>query len=164
VSAEGDFRVRPARSTDLKAVGRLLVEVFVGEGYSSPDAAQRLEDVESLARSGQLLLAEGPEGELVGVVLLVTGGANARLAGSDEAEVRLLATRPGVRRRGVGGALMRGCVELAAQIGSCRLVLWTQPSMESARSLYEGFGFTRAPARDWTAPSGRQMLVYERDL
>ncbi|MDQ6742158.1 MAG: GNAT family N-acetyltransferase [Candidatus Dormibacteraeota bacterium] len=104
------------------------------------------------------------DGEPVGAVLLVPAGDTARLAAPGEAEVRLLATRPGVRGRGVGSALMRECVELARQAGIRRLVLWTQPSMGSARRLYEALDFERAPSRDWAAGPGRPMLVYQKDL
>jgi ribosomal protein S18 acetylase RimI-like enzyme len=163
-SGRPGFRVRPAEATDQAAIGRLLVEVFVGEGHSPPSAAGRLEDGESLSRSGRLLMAELDDGEPVGAVLLIPGGDTARVAGPGAAAVRLLATRPAVRGRGAGHALMRECIALARQTGIRRLVLWTQPSMGAARRLYEALDFERAPTRDWTAGPGRRMLVYQKDL
>jgi hypothetical protein len=55
-------------------------------------------------------------------------------------------------------------LELARQAGIRRLVLWTQPSMGSARRLYEALDFERAPSRDLAAGPRRPMLVYQKDL
>jgi len=45
------------------------------------------------------------------------------------------------RRRGIGSALMRGCVEWGRQRGLARLTLKVFPHNHAARALYAKFGF-----------------------
>ena len=67
-----------------------------------------------------------------------------------EAEFRTLAVAPAGRGRGVGTALVRECIDRARALGRRRVVLSTQPMMHAAHRVYERFGFTRAPERDWS--------------
>jgi ribosomal protein S18 acetylase RimI-like enzyme len=154
-------RIRGARAAEFEAVGELLVGAFVGEDHSQPDRSARLRDVYAHAAIGEVLVAEGPGGDLLGSVLLVPGGPDARVAAAGEMEVRLLATRPEAQRQGVGRALMNECILRASERGSRRLVLWTRESMRGARRLYERLGFMRAPGRDWPDSDGKHLLVYE---
>lgn len=87
---------------------------------------------------------------LAGTVTLVLDGPYAELADptAGEAEFRMLAVAPHLRRRGVAEALVGSCLERARAAGRTRMVLCTQPSMLAAQHLYARVGFRRAPERD----------------
>jgi ribosomal protein S18 acetylase RimI-like enzyme len=154
--------VRPALPSDHEAVARIIVDVFIGEGYTSPAMVDRLRDVAAWAGGLDLLVAvDSGSGEVVGTASLIGPDRPlAQIAGDGEAEVRLLATRADTRARGVGGALVRECIERATRLGCGRLVLSTQTRMTAAHRLYGRFGLERMRERDWIAASGRRMLVY----
>ena len=86
-----------------------------------------------------------------------------RLATTDERELHLLCVQPGVRRSGVGRALIREALARAHADGASGVVLWTQPTMHAAQRLYERCGFRRDPAADFTAAS-RTFAVYRLSL
>ena len=50
---------------------------------------------------------------------------------------------PGVRRRGVGRALLEAAREFAASTGAVRLVLSTAATNHEARALYVAFGYKK---------------------
>ena len=78
------------------------------------------------------------------------GPVRRRRPRTGEAEFRTLAVAPAGRGRGVGTALVRECIDRARALGRSRVVLSTQPMMHAAHRVYERFGFTRAPERDWS--------------
>ncbi|SDD14609.1 GNAT family N-acetyltransferase [Glycomyces harbinensis] len=83
------------------------------------------------------------DGEPVGSVLCVS-------AGGTTAKLRLLWVEPSARGKGVGGLLVRRCVEFARSAGYTDLTLWTTSMLEPARRLYRDAGFTltsEEPAR-----------------
>ena len=43
-------------------------------------------------------------------------------------------------------------------------MLSTQPTMHAAHRIYERFGFTRAPERDWSPVNDLPCCVYELEL
>lgn len=140
--------------------------MYVREGYSPGSATGLLQDVRRRATHTVILVAEmAGSAEIVGAVSLArAGGPFAQIATADEAEVRLLATAPEARGRGVGEALMHGCIDLARAAGAARLVLSTQLTMVAAQRLYARLGMRRVPGRDWVSPHGDTRLVYELEL
>lgn len=108
--------------------------------------------------------APGPH--LAGTVTLVLDGPYAELADptAQEAEFRMLAVVPQLRRRGVAEALVRACLERARAAGRTRMVLCTQPSMLAAQRLYDRLGFRRAPERDLRPVPDVQLWAYTLPL
>jgi ribosomal protein S18 acetylase RimI-like enzyme len=76
----------------------------------------------------------------------------------------MLAVARAARGTGVGEALVRHCVARARELGLSGVALSTQPSMRSARRVYERVGFTRAPERDWEPVPGVSLLGYHLRL
>jgi ribosomal protein S18 acetylase RimI-like enzyme len=164
----GGMKVRPAAPNDYFDIGHLLVQVFVGSGFTPEDGTSRLRDVEGRVGSGSALwvATDRPAAgaRLMGVVGLVPSEAAGHdMAKRGEGEVQLLAVDPTCRGRGVGEELLRVLIEAARQRGIPRLVLATQPSMTAAQRLYERVGFRRMPERDWSRRNVPR-LAYVLDL
>lgn len=140
----------------------LLMEVFVGEGYTDPAAGEKAFTTEAIRERGELWIAT-VDGAVAGTVLLVEPGSRFRqIAEAGELEVHLLAVAPPFRRAGVGDALLREIFQEAGSRSAKSLVLSTQPGMVAAQQLYRKLGFDRAPARDWTRADGRRFLAFVR--
>src|SRR5579862_6961655 len=65
----------------------------------------------------------------------------------DELHINNLAVLPAFRRRGVATALLTRVLSDAAALGAARATLEVRKSNETARLLYERFGFTVAAVR-----------------
>ena len=159
------IEVRDARAEEYAAAGDLVAEVYGAEGFADAPYLAVLRDAGRRAAEADLLVATDRAGRILGTVTYAPGGtAWADIAGADEAEFRMLAVAPGARRHGVGGRLVRACVERARAQGKRRLVLSSQPTMDSAHHLYERLGFVRAPERDWSPEPGLNLRVYAMEL
>ncbi|MBK7752244.1 MAG: GNAT family N-acetyltransferase [Flavobacteriales bacterium] len=143
----------------------LLKQVYVGEGYTSSDRAEAFMRRATFEEGGDLLLAHGAAGAVVGVVLhLHTNGPLGQVARDGEAEFRMLAVAPEARGKRIGEALVRACIERAMNDGARAVVLWSQPTMPAAHRLYERLGFVRAPERDQEDVRGFTRLVFRKSL
>jgi ribosomal protein S18 acetylase RimI-like enzyme len=163
------FTIRAARPEDHERLGDLTAAAYLDDGLldSGADDPYRevLRDVARRAEHTDVLVAVDPAGVVLGGVAFVAGpGPFADVARDDEAEFRTLAVVPSGRGRGVGTALVRECIDRARALGRRRLVLSTQPTMHAAHRVYERFGFTRAPERDWSPIGDLQLQVYELEL
>ncbi|MFY1678727.1 MULTISPECIES: GNAT family N-acetyltransferase [unclassified Streptomyces] len=166
-----DIDIRRASPAEHLALGEITTQAYLVDGHldfgSEDPYLSKLRDVAGRADSAEVLVAVDGAELLGGVTLALAGGPMAELATEGEAEIRMLATTPAARRRGVGEALVRACLESARESGRLRVVLSTQPSMHAAHRLYERLGFVRAPGRDWNPlpeRDGFRLIVYETSV
>jgi ribosomal-protein-alanine N-acetyltransferase len=83
---------------------------------------------------------------------------------ADEVHINNLAVRPQCRNRGYGSALLRHVLAEAAREGARRATLEVRRSNESARRLYERFGFRIAGIRrDYYSHPTEDALILWRD-
>ncbi|MET4922754.1 GNAT family N-acetyltransferase [Streptomyces sp. PSRA5] len=165
-----DFTIRAAEPAEYDTLGEITARAYLDDGLldfgdGDPYLAT-LRDVAARAEGAEVLVAVGGDGHLLGGVAHVSGpSAWADLAGDGEAEFRMLAVAPAARGRGVGGALVRACVDRARATEGCvRVRLSTQKSMTGAHRIYERLGFVRTPERDWSPVPGLSLLTYSLEI
>jgi GNAT superfamily N-acetyltransferase len=128
------------------------------------DYAATLPDTAARVAQGELLVAVDSAGSVVGTVTLyLTPQPTSGHWRTDDAVIRFLAVLPGHRGEGIGGALLRECLERAAAAGCRRLALQTTPPMIAAIHMYERSGFYRDTAGDMVAGSF-VLHGYAKDL
>ncbi|WP_432054172.1 GNAT family N-acetyltransferase [Streptomyces sp. bgisy022] len=172
-----DITIRHALPAEYPTLGAITARAYLDDGlldFGESDAyLGELRDVAKRAAAAEVLVAvqgdPSPGGRVLGGVTFVPrGGPMANLAGSGEAEIRMLAVDRAARGRGTGEALVRACVDRARALEGCvRVVLSTQRSMHAAHRIYERLGFVRAPHRDWNPlphVDDIQLLSYELTL
>ncbi|WP_350348374.1 N-acetyltransferase [Agromyces sp. G08B096] len=131
--------IRAESRTDLTTIREITLAAFTTA--LEADLIDALRDDPAWIR-GLSLVAEDPEGGLVGHVLLTR-------CHIDEWPALILgpvSVRPEVQSRGVGGALIRAAISAAAERGEHAIVLVGHPG------YYPRFGFERASAHGITAP------------
>jgi ribosomal protein S18 acetylase RimI-like enzyme len=159
------FRIGAPPELDVanSALEALLLEVYVGQGFTHPDVARVMFTASAVRARGDLLLALEGE-ELGGMIVVVWGGsAAARFAKAGEAELALFAVRASSRGRGLGAALLGRAIEHVRVGGSSEVVLWTQPEMSDAQRLYQRAGFQRKSDEDFER-EGRKFLMHRLTL
>ena len=153
--------VRPARSDELAAAGELVADVYLRDGWSDEAYAEQLRDAAGRARTADVLVAVDGPGTLLGTVTLATRlGPLAELAAPGEAVMRMLASTPAARGRGVGSALVQACLDQARADGCRFLRLSTQARMASAHRIYARVGFEATPWMDWSPGPGFELFAY----
>jgi GNAT superfamily N-acetyltransferase len=154
--------VRLARPDEYAAAGDLVADTYRDEGFVRGPYLAVLRDAARRAAAADLLVAVAPDGALLGTVTYAAGGtpyADTAESAAD-GEFRMLAVAPTARRRGVGEALVRACIDRARAQGKRRLVLSSDAAMRAAHRLYERLGFAYLPDRDWSPEPGVQLRVY----
>ena len=107
------------------------------------------------------------DGSIIGSVLLYPPAADSYASAAippSYPEVRLLAVPPGVRRQGIGTALMRECERRARQAGAQAIGLHTMEVMQAAIRMYERLGYVRTPETDFRPGQGVVVLGYRHTL
>ena len=84
----------------------------------------------------------------------------------DELHINNLAVRPAVRRRGIASALLRHVLAEGVRMGAVRATLEVRRSNETARLLYERFGFSVAAVRSsyYTNPVEDALVLWRQGL
>lgn len=168
---ETGFTIRVIRPEEYDALGEITARAYLDDGlldFGEDDPyLVTLRDVAARAAEANVLVAVDGGGTVLGGVAYVAAGSPwADLAGDGEAEFRMLAVARAARGRGVGGALVRECVERARATEGCvRVRLSTQKGMLGAHRIYERLGFVRTPERDWSpVPGLLDLLTYRLEI
>lgn len=163
------FLIRPVRPEEYGPLGELTVAAYrsLADVLDHQDAYDRqLRDVTRRAETSCVLVAVGPEGELLGGVTYVRGPDDpySEKLAEGQAGMRMLAVDPVCRGRGIGRALTQACLDRAREAGRERLVLHTGAWMPAAIHLYERIGFVRVPEIDFTPAPGIDLIGYAFNL
>ncbi|HEU4851014.1 MAG TPA: GNAT family N-acetyltransferase [Telluria sp.] len=138
--------IRDYRRSDEGAVNALAVKAF--EQYQSmyedwPGFRARLENMSTIAESGELVVAE-VDGTLAGAVgYIAPFRPKADYFEPEWPIMRMLVVDPAMRGRGVGRTLARECLARARRDGATEFALHTSPIMEVALPMYLRMGFRR---------------------
>jgi ribosomal-protein-alanine N-acetyltransferase len=84
----------------------------------------------------------------------------------DELHINNLAVLPDFRRRGIGSTLLAFVLNKGLEFGARRATLEVRRSNESARALYERFGFAVAGVRSnyYSKPVEDALVLWREDL
>ena len=136
------MRIHPASSADLDDLTRLFAGYLLFYQEDKPSAAIRVFLAQRLSRGDSLLLlARDSQGMALGFVQLYP--LQASLALQPAWLLSDLYVDEGVRRRGVGEALMNAARAHAETTGACGLQLQTAKSNLAGQALYERLGYVR---------------------
>jgi mycothiol synthase len=133
----GEVEVRAARLSDLDQVVSVLDAAY-RDAVEGPWTRERLdaEMAEEWFRLGDLLVAETPDGVLVGVHW--TKRRSVRIG-----EVHNLAVDPSAHGRGVGASLLAAGLAHLRDVGADEVVLWVDLGNAPAVGMYQARGFER---------------------
>jgi ribosomal protein S18 acetylase RimI-like enzyme len=171
LTATETLTVRQADPSEYEAIADLTERAFAAGPYGhlerSPERRQLERDSEGRARAGVLLAAIAPDGTVVGSSsVLRAEAAQARLAESGEAELRLLVVDPAGQGSGAGELLVKASIEVARSWGVRAVVLDTGSLNVTGQRLYLRSGFQRQTQREAaiSTGSGPVPYVYSYDL
>lgn len=170
----GDVDVREIAPGEYEALAEVTVRAYrclPGTG-PSPSYERALRDVAGRARDAVVLVAvdgvhaPGAADRLLGGVTYVPGlaSASAQFDDAEAAGIRMLAVDPAARRRGVGTALVRACLDRARASGKARVLLHSTPVMAAAQRLYLRLGFTRREDLDLCPLPDVRLAGFAREL
>ena len=153
--ATAPIRVREAEDDEWPALSELLERGLAEyRTVADPDvyAAYLAYALDRSHRAGGVqLVAEVAHQPLGTVTFFRRAPPRAPTWPRSAATFQTLAVDPAARRQGVGGTLIRACIERARAAGASGLVIETLPFMASTMQLYEQFGFARWSEGDWEA-------------
>jgi ribosomal-protein-alanine N-acetyltransferase len=127
--------LRPMRWWDVEPVLGLERALFGATAWTAESFWNEL----AQPRSRTYLVAEGPDGTLLGYAGVMTGGA--------DADVQTIAVAPAAQGKGLGGTLLEALVEQARRAGATSLLLEVRADNAPAIALYERHGFDRIAVR-----------------
>jgi len=162
-----DFQIGLAEKLDVDNIEllELLSEVYIDGGFTSKNSAETIFEPTNVRKRGKIIGArDNLKKILAGMVISVPPNSAARrLADSNEIELHLLPVKPCYRRYGLGKLLVEAVIKDARKESYTKIILWTQPTMKAAHSLYKKLGFIPTPERNFVIQS-RKFLVYEKTL
>jgi ribosomal protein S18 acetylase RimI-like enzyme len=163
--------VRRLRDDEVAMVGRLVRDAYATDYELTEGYLDEIEAVGDRAREHEVWVAvDAVTGEPLGTVTVPRPGRrmSAVARHEDELDFRFLGVSGSARGRGVGEAMVRHIMALAASRGIRRVVLNTGEQMRAARRLYERMGFERLEDREFTfeRPDGTtvHILAYGIDV
>jgi ribosomal protein S18 acetylase RimI-like enzyme len=163
----GPITVRPATPADHAAIARFTVDAYRDDGQLAKPTGYEdvLADVATRAAETDLLVAEDPDGRVIGAVAYVLPGSRyAELSTEGEAEFRMLAVDPAAQGMGAGEALVRACLFRARAQRATAVVICVRDISHRAQKLYAKLGFVRVPELDWSPFPGVLLLALRRSL
>jgi GNAT superfamily N-acetyltransferase len=153
--------IRTIRPDEIDVLSEMTVRVYESIGATDEEYTPQLADVRGRTETCDVLVAV-EDGTVLGGVAYVPGpGLWSDLATEDEAEIRMLVVDPAHQGRGIGEAIVRRCIDLAAAAGKARLVLLSEDGMTVAHRLHDRLGFVRVPERDWLYSPEVQLRCFE---
>jgi ribosomal protein S18 acetylase RimI-like enzyme len=163
------FLIRPVRPDEYGPLGELTVCAYRDLPAVMPNQDVydiQLRDVARRAETSCVLVAVGPEGELLGGVTYVRGPDDpySEELAEGQAGMRMLAVDPASQSRGIGRALTLACLARARSDGRHSFALHTGGWMPAAKYLYESLGFKRVQATDFSPAPGIELIGYALDL
>lgn len=140
---ESDVVVRPAYPPDFQQVLELIRTIPANHDLTEAQweaARQRLREDLSIVT---LVATTALQPELiVGCVVM----SAARTLTSGYGVINDTAVLPAFQRRGIGAALLEGCMRRAAELNLNTLIVNEERANEAARRFYESVGFSESPA------------------
>lgn len=145
---------------------QLLRNIYVKGGFTSAETAQTRFAAVAIRSRGNLLVAiERATKRPVGMVIVVPPDSAARqFADAGEVEMHLLGVLSEHRGAGLGLSLVEAALTQARNEGYARMLLWTQPTMKPAHSLYYKVGFVRDSARDFCRGDDEEFFFMHAEL
>jgi putative acetyltransferase len=158
------WKIRPIEPKDDSAVAAIIRTVMpeygaTGEGFAINDPeVDWMQRAYSLPRSAYFVVEQ--EGKVVG------GGGIAPLVGGDEdtCELRKMYFLRHIRGQGIGGEMLKRCLDAARSFGFRYCYLETLSGMNDAIRLYERQGFKRIGAPRGRTGHGGCNTYYLREL
>jgi predicted N-acetyltransferase YhbS len=129
-----ELTIRPFQPEDQTAVRALILE-GLGERWGTLDATKN-PDLENISASyaGDYSRVVVQEGRIVGTGALIPRA-------EAEMEIRRMSVRCDLRRRGIGGAILRRLIEDARSSGCRTVILETTSTWRDAADFYRKHGF-----------------------
>ena len=166
------FFVRAAEPAEYAEAGRVTADAYSTDdllrrtdGLIDRDYEAQLMDATRRAREAELFVAID-DGHVLGTVTWCPPLSPWRELATrpDEAEFRMLSVASSGRRRGVGRALVKTCLDRARAAGVREVLLSSLPQMTAAHALYKEFGFVRAPELDHSPKPDVHLLAFRLAL
>jgi ribosomal protein S18 acetylase RimI-like enzyme len=139
-------RIEQANAADVPALAELLSQLFSIEKDFRADAARQRRGIQALIEQPRnravVLVARDDDGTAIGMVSgqLVVSTAE----GAPSAWIEDVVVAPGLRRLGIGRALLNAVLEWAATQGATRAQLLADQTNEAALAFYARLGWTRS--------------------
>ncbi|WP_345800422.1 GNAT family N-acetyltransferase [Microbacterium sp. AZCO] len=142
--------IRLVEPEEYEEAGRVTAEAYAASYADLHDNyLASLRDVAGRIVDGDVWVAVDEAGDILGTVWVAPEGRPlSPVAEPGETDFRQLAVAPAARGRGVGEALTRHVITLAAERGSHRVIMNSGPQMLGAHALYAKIGFRRLPERE----------------
>lgn len=126
----------------VNALALLAFEQFKGAYDDWPTFQAKIANMSSLAKAGELIVAEA-ENQIVGAVAYIGPGiVKADFFRQEWPIMRMLVVAPAFRGRGIGRALADECLLRAHRDGASVFALHTSKLMHVALPMYQRMGFS----------------------